>query len=86
MVANVLGRLIDRAKEVGLIEGFVVGRDRVEISHLQFADGTLFFSSGDESKFLNFQVILQTFELVSGLKVNLGKCAIVGINCEGVKV
>lgn len=63
-----------------------MGRDRVPVSHLQFADDTLFFSSGNDQKFLNLKIILQIFELVSGLKVNMGKCSVVGINCDGVKI
>ena len=43
MAVDVMGRLMDKAKECNVIRGFVVGRDRVEILHLQFADDTLFF-------------------------------------------
>ena len=41
-VANVLGRLVNRAKEVGFLDGFVIRRDRVSVSHLQFANDALF--------------------------------------------
>ena len=41
-VAYVLGRLVDRAKEVGFLDGFVVQRDRVSVHHVQFANDTLF--------------------------------------------
>lgn len=83
LVVDVLGRITNKAKEVSLIEGFEVGRN---VSHLQFANNTLFFPSGDEQKFFNFQVILQLFELVSGLKVNIGKNALVRIHYEEDKI
>ena len=38
LVANVLSRLMIRAEETGIIEGFFVGRDRTRVSLLQFAD------------------------------------------------
>lgn len=45
-MVDVLGKLIDKAKEVGLIEGFAVGRNRVSVSHLQFANDLYFFFLG----------------------------------------
>ena len=33
-----------RAEETRLIEGFIVGRDRIRVFLLQFADDTIFFS------------------------------------------
>ena len=44
LVADVLSRLIVRAVERGLFEGFLVGKNRIRVSHLQFADDTIFFS------------------------------------------
>ena len=37
-----LGRLMDKAVEVGVVKGFRIGREEVGVSHLQFADDTLF--------------------------------------------
>ena len=54
LVADVLGKIIDKAKDCNVIRGFTVGRDRVEVSHLQFADDTLLFMDADRSFFLNF--------------------------------
>ena len=53
MVVDVLGRLMDKAKECNVVRGFIVGRDLVEGSHLQFADDTLLFLEADRSHFLN---------------------------------
>ncbi|XP_028056784.1 uncharacterized protein LOC114260796 [Camellia sinensis] len=79
-VADVLGRIIDLAKDKGVIEGFVVGRDGIVATHLQFADDTIFLSLKEESKVGSLLKILRIFEIVSGLKVNLSKSSVVGIN------
>ena len=38
LVVDVLGRLIDKAIQCQAIRGFIVGKDKMEVSHLQFAD------------------------------------------------
>ena len=45
IVADVLSRMLLRAEERSMLEGFTVGRNRTRVSHLQFADATIFFSS-----------------------------------------
>ncbi|KAJ9691733.1 hypothetical protein PVL29_013809 [Vitis rotundifolia] len=65
LVANVLSRMLFRAEKRNALEGFKVGRNRTRVSHLQFADDTIFFSM---------------FRHISGLKVNLDKSSIFGIN------
>ena len=84
MAVDVMGRLMDKAKERNVFRGFVVGRDRVEISHLQFADDTLFFMEADHNNFLNLLQILETFRSFSGLRVNLGTSTLLGINTDRV--
>ena len=49
---------------------FIVGKDKVVVSLLQFADDTLFFSFGDDEKFANLLIVLDSFSLALGLKVN----------------
>lgn len=41
LVVDVLGRLVDKAKYCGVVR--VLGRNNVEVSHLQFAEDTLFY-------------------------------------------
>ena len=36
IVANVLSRMLLRAEKRDLFEGFLVGRNRIRVSHLQF--------------------------------------------------
>ena len=48
LVADVLSRMLLRAKERNALEGFRVCRNRTRVSHLQFVDDTIFFSSTRE--------------------------------------
>ena len=80
LVADVLSRLLLRAEETGLTEGFSVGRDRTRVSLLQFADDTIFFSKASLEHLQNLKIILLVFGQVSGLKINLEKNTISGIN------
>ena len=59
-----------------------MGRNRTRVSHLQFADDTIFFSSTREEDMLTLKSVLLVFRHISGLKVNLDKCNIYGINLE----
>ena len=45
IVADVLSRMMLRAEKRSLLEGFRVGRNGTRVSHLQFADDTIFFST-----------------------------------------
>ncbi|KAM7481515.1 hypothetical protein LguiB_006098 [Lonicera macranthoides] len=82
IVSDVLNILVERAKVRGLIEGFSIGMDNVSLSHLQFADDTIFFLSKNEEKIGNLMGILDIFGYASGLKINRSKTKIVGINVE----
>ena len=76
LVADVLSRLMIRAEETGIIEGFFVGRDKTRVSLLQFADDTIFFSKASMEHLQNLKIILLVFGQVSGLKINLEKSTI----------
>ena len=82
LVANVLSRMLLRAEEINVLEGFRVGRNRTKVSHLRFADDTIFFSSTREEDMLTLKSVLLVFGHISRLKVNLDKSNIYGINLE----
>ena len=82
LVVDALGRLIDKATQCKAIRSFIVGKDKVEVSHLQFADDTLLFMEANCNYFLNYLAILEVFGFVLGLRVNLRKSIILGINTE----
>ena len=61
LVVDVLSRLMFRAEEKGLIEGFLVGRNKNRVSILQFADDTIFFSKASLERLQNLRIILLVF-------------------------
>ncbi|RVW99804.1 putative ribonuclease H protein [Vitis vinifera] len=80
---DVLSRLMIRAEETGLTEGFFVGRDRTRVSLLQFVDDIIFFSKASLEHLQNLKIILLVFGQVSGLKINLEKSTISGLPLGG---
>ncbi|RVW14714.1 LINE-1 retrotransposable element ORF2 protein [Vitis vinifera] len=82
LVADVLSKMLLRAEERNLLEGFKVGRNRTRVSHLQFADGTIFFSNTKEEDLQTLKSLLLVFGHISGFKVNLDKSNIYGINLD----
>lgn len=65
LVVDVLNRIMKKARDYNLIEELVVGREEVEITHLQFADDTIFFLKDDDQTRNNLNNILETFCLIS---------------------
>lgn len=59
-----------------------MGRQKLKVSHLQYADDTVFSYPTKLENIAVIKHILRNFELVSGLKVNFHKCEILGINVE----
>lgn len=57
-----------------ILEPFKVGAKEVNLSHLQFADDTIFFCLGKEESFLILNHTLGFFEAMSGLNINRSKC------------
>lgn len=53
---------------MGLISGFEVIQNGEVISHLQFVDDTILFSSTKREEILAVKRILRCFQLVSGTK------------------
>ena len=80
LVVDILIRLIFRAEEGGLTEGFLVGRYKTKVSIFQFSDDTIFFSKASLEHLRNLKIILLVFGQVSCLKINLEKSSIVAIN------
>ena len=82
IVADVLSRMLLRAEERSMLEGFRVGRNRTRVSHLQFADDTIFFSNSCAEELQTLKSLLLVFGQISGLKVNLDKSNLFGINLD----
>lgn len=76
---------LDRAREVQLVAGLRVGRV-AEISHLQFADDTIFTFSKDSLPIFEVLRVIESCCVFFGLKVNRGKCSKAGINTQEEEV
>ncbi|RVW23803.1 putative ribonuclease H protein [Vitis vinifera] len=82
IVADVLSRMLLKAKERSLLEGFRVGRNRCRVSHLQFADDTILFANSCAEELQTLKSLLLVFGQVFRLKVNLDKSNLMGINLD----
>jgi hypothetical protein len=72
-VADMLGLLIKRAKDVGTINGVIPHLVDDGLSILQYADDTIIFLEHDLQQAKNLKLILSVFEKLSGLKINFHK-------------
>jgi hypothetical protein len=82
LVMEAFSKMISDIYSRGLISAFSVGtreNGRVDVSHLLFADDTLVFCRADASQISYLGALLVCFEMVSRLKVNLTKSALVPI-------
>lgn len=82
LVVDAFSALMAQATSTSIIKGFNIGRNRVKISHLQFADDTICFIRDEEQQISHLKLILQIFEKISGLKVNFLKSWLVGIGVD----
>lgn len=82
IAAEGLNGLIQKAKQLGMFSGVKVGKDAVEISHLQYADDTLLVGEATTQNIKSMKFIMRIFECFSGLKVNFAKSNLIGINVD----
>ncbi|XP_057755452.1 uncharacterized mitochondrial protein AtMg01250-like [Arachis stenosperma] len=83
LVVDVLHRMVGEAIRNSCISSLLVGRDSIELSHLQFADDTILFCPPEEETIKSYQWLLRCFELISGLMINFEKSSLIPINCDG---
>ncbi|XP_071708669.1 uncharacterized protein [Rutidosis leptorrhynchoides] len=62
-----------------------MGIDKVVVSHLQYADDTMFFLECSKSNARNLINILKCFELALRLKVNFPKSCLYGVGVNPVE-
>ncbi|GKE67742.1 hypothetical protein Tco_1521903 [Tanacetum coccineum] len=75
-----LNALVSEVVEKGIFKGVAVGADRVIVSHLQYADDTIFFGEWSKENAKALMCILKCFEEVSGLKVIYNKSKLYSIS------
>ena len=74
--SRMISAIYSRGADLGLLRGFW-GHNRVEVSHLLFADDTLVFCGAEASQISYMGAFLVCFEVVSELKVNLTKSGLI---------
>ncbi|XP_057803173.1 uncharacterized protein LOC131018471 [Salvia miltiorrhiza] len=79
IVAEGLSLLTERAVKEKLLEPVEIGVEKIKVSHLQYADDTMFVASGKVSHAWAFKSILTLLEKLSGLSVNFEKSSLFGI-------
>lgn len=61
-----------------------MGREEVEVTHLQYADNTIIFCLGELESLKNWWFILNVFLSGSGSSLNLSSTAMIGINVDNL--
>ncbi|GJZ36016.1 putative RNA-directed DNA polymerase [Tanacetum coccineum] len=74
-----LNVVLVEAKSKQVFHGIEVGKDKVHVSHLQFADDAIILGEWSKPNIKNLSRILTCFYLASGLKVNFNKSKFFGI-------
>lgn len=69
-----------KAVELGRFKGLSVGRDLVNVSHLQYTNDTLCIGETSVENLWALKAILRGFEMTYGLKVNFLKSGLSGVN------
>ncbi|XP_071687414.1 uncharacterized protein [Rutidosis leptorrhynchoides] len=64
-----LNMIIKNASNDGLFEGVDIGKDKVRLTHLQYADDTIFIGEWRRRNIHNVMLILKSFEELSGLEL-----------------
>lgn len=85
LISGVVSSLLARLHEKGKFEGLVVGKDRVHVSILHFADDTLIFCKYDHVMLENLRKTIKFFDWCSGKMVNWESSALCGINIDDNK-
>lgn len=80
LAVDSLSQIILRAESKYLLKGFQVGFEKINVSHLQYADDILILMDGDPTSKRLAKLLIQDFELVSRLKVNWSKSHLLGIS------
>ncbi|XP_071708947.1 uncharacterized protein [Rutidosis leptorrhynchoides] len=74
------------AIENNLFKGIEVSNDKIVVSHLQYADDTIFFGEWSYDNIRSLMILLKCLETTSGLKVNMRKSCIYGIGVENNEI
>lgn len=73
IAVEILSRMVKKAENCGMLEGFSTNDGNPRVPFIQFADDSLFLLNDDPEEFRNLRCIVLILETISGLKVNLRK-------------
>ena len=71
LVSEGLVCILKKAHDLNLIEAVSIGKAKVNLKHLQFADDTLIFAPKNSTCITNYFRILDVFAMMSGLSLVL---------------
>ena len=77
LVSEVLVHILQKAHEMNMIEAVSIGKLKVSLKHLQFADDMLIFAPKNPVCIINYFRILDIFALMSGFTLNYNKSAFI---------
>ncbi|XP_071727850.1 uncharacterized protein [Rutidosis leptorrhynchoides] len=86
IAAEGLNWMAKSAVSNGRFFGVEIGKDKITLSHLQYADDTIFFGKWSFENLENLMKSLKCFELCSGLKVNYNKSNLFGVGVDKEEV
>ncbi|MDV3153305.1 MAG: hypothetical protein Q8755_02920, partial [Candidatus Phytoplasma australasiaticum] len=75
-----LSIIIEKAKSLNIFRGLHLSQSGPVLSHLFYTNDVIFLTEWDATSCDNLQRILNCFELVSGLSINVKKSNLVGFN------
>ncbi|GJU47741.1 RNA-directed DNA polymerase, eukaryota, reverse transcriptase zinc-binding domain protein [Tanacetum coccineum] len=81
-----LHALVCKAVNMGIYKGATIGYDHTRVSHLIYADDVIFAGHWSVTNVHNLLCILRCFFFVSGLKINVQKCILLGVCVSEVDV
>ena len=74
------------AIERKMIDSLEIGKEKVKVNMLQYADDTVFFCEANVKSIFNIKAALNCFELASGLKVNFMKSKLGGVGVKKISI
>ncbi|XP_071708815.1 uncharacterized protein [Rutidosis leptorrhynchoides] len=77
---------VNNSCKMGSVEWGGIGNEKIPISHLQYADDTVFFGTWSLDNIENLMKLLKCFELCSGLNVNYNKSNLFGVGVDKIEV
>lgn len=72
--------MLNKAEEVGIFKGISVESNGFSISHLQYVDDLIIFLDNDEASVKGIKSVLQSFQVLTGLKINFHKSKLFGFH------